>query len=549
MFPLRGDNGAVLLAWRTCLQNRILSLECSSPGNKDFSAAQLWIKTWTMKSKSVFAGVSVILVGLVLAWLILHQEEESPNGPAEGEAHAGHEEDGKAEERHRRHLIQNGFELEVGLEEGQESSPHFRVFAYEQEQLINPKSTQLAFQLQRPGEAPEFIGFQADGESLRSTQPIAEPHIFRVRVAAEYQGKTYQWKYWQVEGGIELQPGAIAEAGIGIKVAGPAPIKTTVAFPGEIQYNPRQVAHVVPRVEGVVTEVRKFLGDKVKEGEILAVLKSRELADLKSQYLVTLKRLDLAQEIFEREERLWKEKVSAEQDYLVAKKELAEAQVLMEAAAQKLRALDFSKVDLQAMDSETGALFSRYELETPFSGEVVEKHLALGEAVTANAKIYTIADLSTVWGEITVYSKDLNQVRRGQEVTVKATDMALSTEGKVFYMGPLVGQQTRSAKAYVEIPNPQGRWRPGLFITVEVVQEKIKVPVAVTAEAVQTYQNRPVVFVQHGNLFEPRPVVLGRGSGQWVEVRQGLSAGEHYVASNSFVLKSELGKSTATHQH
>ncbi|WP_041354770.1 efflux RND transporter periplasmic adaptor subunit [Nitrosococcus halophilus] len=409
-----------------------------------------------MKSKSIFTALSVVLVGLVLAWLILHEKEELPNGHAEQEVHGDH----KAE--HEKHG-----------------------------------------------------GHEREGKEER----------------------------------IELKPGAIEEAGIGIKVAGPAFIKTTLSFPGEIQYNPRRVAHVVPRVKGVVIEVRRFLGDKVKDGDILAVLESRELADLKSQYLIALKGLELAQEIFVREERLWKEKVSAEQDYLVAKKNLAEAQVLVDAAAQKLHALSFSKADLQAMGSESAALFSRYELEAPFAGEVVEKHLALGEAVTAEAKVYTIADLATVWGEITVYSKDLNQIQPGQEVTLKATDMALSTEGKVFYMGPLVGQQTRSAKAYVEIPNPQGRWRPGMFITVEVVLEENKVPVAVIAEAVQTYQDRPVVFVQHGNFFEPRSVVLGRGKGQWVEVRQGLSAGERYVASNSFVLKSELGKSAATHQH
>ncbi|QBQ55141.1 efflux RND transporter periplasmic adaptor subunit [Nitrosococcus wardiae] len=408
-----------------------------------------------MKSKTIFAAVSVVF-GLILAWLILPQKEELPNGDTQQEGHGGHE---AKHEEHGSH----------------------------------------------------------EGEGMGS--------------------------------GIQLKPGAIEEAGIDIKVAGPAFIKTTLTFPGEIQYNPRRVAHVVPRVEGVVIEVRKFLGDKVKEGEILAVLESRELADLKSQYLVALKGLELAQEIFVREEHLWKEKVSAEQDYLVAKKELAESRVLAEAAAQKLYALSFSTADLQAMDSESAALFSRYELRAPFAGEVVEKHLALGEAVTAEAKVYTIANLATVWGEITVYSKDLNQVRRGQEVTVKATDIALSTGGKVFYMGPLVGQQTRSAKAYVEIPNPQRRWRPGMFITVEVVLEENKVPVAVAAEAVQTYQNRPVVFVQQGNFFEPRPVVLGRGKGQWVEVRQGLSAGERYAARNSFVLKSELGKSAVTHQH
>jgi membrane fusion protein, heavy metal efflux system len=353
----------------------------------------------------------------------------------------------------------------------------------------------------------------------------------------------------QVEGGIQLSPEAAEEAGIEVKPAGSATLKTVLALPGEIQLNPRRVAHVVPRVEGVVVEVRKELGDTVKPGEVLAVLESRELAELKSQYLVALRRLDLARATFAREERLWKEKISAEQDYLVAKKERAEAKILEEAATQKLLALSIAKAELRAIASGAATAFSRYELQAPFEGEVVEKHLALGEAAQADAGVFTIADLSIVWAEITVYAKDLSSIQVGQAVTVRAADTAHTAGGKVFYVGRLVGEQTRSAKAYVEIPNPERRWRPGLFVTVEVVQEEVEVPVAVVAEAVQTHQDRPVVFVQHEDLFEVRPVTLGRRDGEWVEVREGLSAGERYAAHNSFILKSVLGTSAATHEH
>lgn len=427
---------------------------------------------------------------------------------------------------------------------------YFRASAYKNEKPLSPEEVQVVLQLRRPGEEPKVLSFQPHGDHLRSTRSVPEPHVFAIQAVVRHQGKIYRWKYWQVEGGIELESGAIEATGIGIKTAGPAVIKTTLAFPGEIQLNPRQVAHVVPRVDGVAVEVYKFLGDKVKKGEVLAVLESRELANLRSQYLVAFRSWELAREIFEREKRLWKEKVSAEQSYLIAKKELAEAKVLLEAAAQKLYALGLSEADLQAMTLEIADPFNRYKLRAPSSGEVVEQHLTLGEAVSADAEIFTIADLSTVWGKITVYAKDLDAVQEGQEVMVQAVNMDLATGGgTVFYLGPLVGEQTRSATAYVEIPNPKGRWRPGLFITVETVQEKIRVPVAVTVEAIQTYQEHPVVFVQHGNLFEPRPVVLGLRGNVWVEVREGLSAGERYVARNSYVLKSELGKSAAAHHH
>lgn len=502
-----------------------------------------------MKGKNALAVVTVILVVLVLAWVILSMD--TPSGDRAEAEHdeipAGHEEEGD-QGLHGRRLVQDAFEIEIGLSEA-EGAPHFQAAAYENKKPVSPEAVQLTLDLQRPGKEPETFYFQVEGGHLRSREAIAEPHVFAVKAVAQYQGKTYRWDYWQVEGGIELPSGAVEEAGIEVKPAGPAALKTVLALPGEIQLNPRGVAHVVPRVEGVVVEVRKELGDTVKQGDVLAVLESRELAELKSQYLVALGRLHLTRATFAREERLWKEKISAEQDYLVAMKERAEAKILVEAAAQKLHALSIAKAELPAIASGTATAFSRYALQAPFEGEVVEKHLARGETAQADARVFTIADLSTVWAEITVYAKDLASVRAGQAVKVRAADTAHTAGGKLFYVGRLVGEQTRSAKAYVEIPNPERRWRPGLFVTVEVVQEEVEVPVAVVAEAIQTHQDRPVVFVKHENLFEVRPVTLGRRDGEWVEVREGLSAGERYAAQNSFVLKSELGKSAATHEH
>ncbi len=504
-----------------------------------------------MKGMNALAVVTVILAVLVLAWLIL--SGDTPSGDRAGaendEIPAEHEEGKEGDQGpHGKRLAQDGFEIEIGLSEA-EGAAHFQAAAYEDKKPVSPEAVQLALDLQRPGKEPETVSFQVEGEYLRSREAVAEPHVFAVKAVAQYQGKTYRWDYWQVEGGIELPSGAVEEAGIEIRPAGPASLKTVLALPGEIQLNPRGVAHVVPRVEGVVVEVRKELGDTVEQGEVLAVLESRELAELKSQYLVALGRLYLTRGTFAREERLWKEKISAEQDYLVAMKERAEAKILVEAAAQKLHALGITKAELPAIASGTATAFSRYALQAPFEGEVVEKHLALGETAQADAGVFTIADLSTVWAEITVYAKDLLSVQVGQAVTVRAADTAYTASGKLFYVGRLVGEQTRSAKAYVEIPNPQRRWRPGLFVTVEVVQEEVEVPVAVVAEAIQTHQDRPVVFVAHENLFEVRPVTLGRRDGKWVEVREGLSAEERYAAQNSFILKSELGKSAATHEH
>lgn len=371
-----------------------------------------------------------------------------------------------------------------------------------------------------------------DGHGHDESKKSGEDH------AAEESGKK-----------IELSADAAAGAGIEIKTAGPGQMKTVLELPGEIGLNRNKVAHIVPRLSGVVTQVEKNLGDPVKKGEVIAVLESRELADTKSGYLASIKRVELARSTFEREERLFQKKISPEQDFLVARQGLAEAEIGLQTSRQKLLALGLSEADLKRLAESPGGAFTRYEIRAPFDGVVIEKRIAVGEAIKEDADIFVVADLSIVWGEITVYANDLNAVRTGQRVNVRSKTLGLEATGKVSYIGPLVGEQTRSAQARVDIPNPKRLWRPGLFVTVEVVQDEAPVPVAVPADAIQTVEDRSVVFVQDGEHFEPRNIRVGRSNGRWVEVAEGLSPGEKYVSRNSFVLKSEMGKEGAAHEH
>ena len=118
-------------------------------------------------------------------------------------------------------------------------------------------------------------------------------------------------------------------------------------------------------------------------------------------------------------------------------------------------------------------------------GVVIEKHVALGEAVKDDADIFTIADLATVLARVTVYTKDLKFVRMGQEVNVKSDVLDIEVAGKVTYLGPLLGMDTRTATAHVAIDNSDGLWRPGIFVTVRLVQEEFTAAVAVRPEAIQ----------------------------------------------------------------
>jgi len=499
-----------------------------------------------MNSKKIMAVATVLLVGIVLALTILRTEKTS----TVNESHE--EEKERAGEKavkgpHGGRLLSDGdFQIELTIYE-RGVPPQFRAYAYEKGKPIDPGEVQLTVALHRLGGRVDEIRFKKEGDYLRGDQTVEEPHSFDVKVAAERKGKSSQWQYSQVEGRVEMAPEAAKAAGIEIETAGPVRMKTVLDLPGEIVLNKNKVAHVIPRLSGVVTEVRKNLSDKVKKGEVLAVIESRELADLKSNYLASAQQAELARATFEREKQLFEKKISPEQEFLAAKQAQAQAEIGFKAATEKLFALGLSRNDVDNVSKGEG--LARYELRAPLDGVVIEKRITVGEAIKEDADIFIIADLSTVWGDITVYAKDLRAVRLGQTVTVRSKELGVEATGKISFIGPLVGEQSRAASAHVDIPNPKGLWRPGLFVTVELAQEEIPTQVAVSSEAIQTFRDWNVVFVQYQGQFEARPLELGRSDGKWVEVVSGLSPGEKYAAKNSFVLKADLGKSGAAHDH
>jgi membrane fusion protein, heavy metal efflux system len=506
-----------------------------------------------MKNKAFWTTAGILVIGAVLAGLILlsakptmTEDEHGDEEPQHAEGEEGHGEEQSARGPHGGRLLSQGdFAVEVAIFE-QGVPPEFRVYAYDKGKPLAPGQLELQVQLDRLGAQTETIEFSPEGDFLRGDREIVEPHSFKVSVSAERGGQAYRWSYEQAEGRVRMSDATAMSAGIAVQTAGLATIRSTLQLSGEIQFNQDGVAHVVPRLAGVVVRSVKNLGDQARKGELLAVLESQALADLKSEHLATSTRLELARTTFEREKRLWEEKISAEQDYLAARQALSEAEIAHRTVEQKLLALGLTHEAV--MRGAAGAL-TRYEVRAPIDGVVIEKHLALGEAVKEDASIFTIADLSTVWAEMTIYPKDLNSVRLGQKVTVRAAALNAEAEGQVAYVGALVGEQTRSATARVTLPNPERSWRPGLFVTLELVQDETEVPVAVPVEAVQSLRDRKVVFGRYGEFFEARPVELGRSDGTWVEVVNGLPAGTQYAAAGSFVLKADLGKAGASHDH
>ena len=498
-----------------------------------------------MNSRSALLVVAIVIVGIGTTLLLLRGESAPANA---GEAEPGALEYPRGPHGARL-LSGDDFQVEVTIyETGVE--PHFRIYPLDRDgKPIAPAEVTLRVELHRLGGRVDRIAFVPEGDYLRGEAGVEEPHSFDVKVHAVRNGRTQEWAYSQIEGKVQLADDTLKSAGIEIQAVGPRLMTTTFEVLAEIKADETQVARVVPRLQGVVVEVVSKEGDRVQRGDLMAVVSSRELADAKSAFLAAAQRLEFARVAAAREENLWKKKISAEQEYLEARRQLDEARLGQDLASQKLIALGLTQAAVNTLSQAAPDNLPRYEIRAPLTGTVVERDLTVGESVPADRNIFVIADLSSVWIEASIPARDLVQVRQGQPATVTATDTGLQTTGRVSFIGALVGDGTRKATARIVIPNTGGAWRPGLFVTVKLEQSSTTVALAVPADAIQTFRDWQVVFVRYGDWFEARPLKLGRSDGTWVEVLSGLKAGERFAATNSFAVKAEIGKLGATHDH
>jgi len=589
----------------------------------------------------------ILAVGVVLAFMILKMEppgidqhaHEEPSDHTEEHGHSEADEsevEEQAEDRgpHGGRIFFKGkLNLELTIYD-RNVPPQFRVYVSDtQGKKIPLNQIKLNIELKRL-ERTDTIWFRPSGDYLLGDKVVVEPHSFDVEIKAVWQGQSYQWEYSQVEARAEISEEAARNAGIKTTRAGPGEIHKVVQLNGEIGLHEKRVAHVVPRLDAMVTRVTKDLGDPVKKGDILAILDSRELADVKSEYLTAVKKaepvrvalerqqlinnntqimldllekeLDLdtlyekinqlvlgesraqivpaygrlirAKAVYEREQSLYKKKISSKSEYLMAMEEfkgaeakyialrekiaydnklallekrqhLETAKLNIKTMAQKLRALGLTTWEIKNLSDDQRHRFTRFELRSEINGEVIRKHIAVGESVKKDFDVFVLADLSEIWVNIAVPTKYLNVVRLNQQVTVKTDKLGLKAKGKLSYLGAVIDEKTRTVTGRVVIPNKQRLWRPGMYVTVDLIQDSRQVPLVVPIDAIQTIRDWSVVFIKVGNIYEARLLTLGESNGIHVEVLSGIEPGTEYVNKNSFSVKAEIVKYATAHTH
>jgi cobalt-zinc-cadmium efflux system membrane fusion protein len=357
---------------------------------------------------------------------------------------------------------------------------------------------------------------------------------------------------------VKLTKEQILLSGIAVAPAGGGTLIRRLSVPGTITLDAARVVRAPARVAGTVSEMRKRLGDPVEKGEIVAIIDSREVADAKADFLTASISYDLKKTFYERAKALWRQKISAEWQYLQTEADFKNAELKLDVARQKLSALDLDAAEVARVTREDAAKagpsrLRQYPVRSPIAGHVIERKVDVGTAVGDQGQpddLYTIADVTKLWIELAVPTVDLELVREGQKIEIgKDAAGRSSPPGRIIFVSPMLDPATRSARVVAEVDNEAGSWRPGSYVATAVVLGEEDLELRLPRSALQTIEGETVVFVLTDDGFERRDVRVGRHDGEAVEILSGVVPGEAVAVKNTFLLKAELGKSEAGHSH
>jgi cobalt-zinc-cadmium efflux system membrane fusion protein len=346
--------------------------------------------------------------------------------------------------------------------------PEFRAWATTGGQPIDPGQVDLRVLLTRLGNEVDEIGFRLQGDFLRGTSIVYEPHSFVVSVEASFGGRSYSWGYESLEGRTRIDPEMAEAFGLETMVAGSAVIEERVVVYGHIVPNTKLVRQVSARFDGAIRSVNVSLGEAVREGDALATIESNES-------------------------------------------------------------------------------LSTYTINAPIAGVVTEQGAHAGEQ-TGGRRLFTIVDISSVWADLAVFPGDRSRVTVGAKVIVTPVTGGPSVEGTISHINVLAGTN-QAVTARTVLDNSDGALVPGTYITAQIQVAEHTVPLAVKRSGLQSFRDFTVVYAQVGDEYEVRMLELGRQAGEWAEVLGGLEPGTVYVTENSYVLKADIEKSGASHDH
>jgi cobalt-zinc-cadmium efflux system membrane fusion protein len=339
---------------------------------------------------------------------------------------------------------------------------------------------------------------------------------------------------------VELSTDAQRSTGIEIAPVEEHRLARVIETTGIISPDEARVAHITPLGRGLVQKVFVKLGDRVSQHQPLVQYDNIEVGELageKAQLAVTRRSLERAKSLIKVEAISQRELDVRQAEYEQAEASVTSAQADLTAVEQKLRRYGISGSELQTTANEV-------VLRAPFAGVITKFNVAPGVQVSPENELFTIVDTSSVWAVADVVEKDVANVASHGVCTISISSYSSSFHGTVAYVSDYLDPSTRTAKVRCVVPNRDGRLKLDMYATIRIPGEGGHTALAIPSEAIQELDGKQIAFVQRdATHFEKRELTLGDSSGEWVEVKDGLSASEKVVSRGTFYLKSVLEKS------
>ncbi|QDV05209.1 Cobalt-zinc-cadmium resistance protein CzcB [Planctomycetes bacterium Poly30] len=357
---------------------------------------------------------------------------------------------------------------------------------------------------------------------------------------------------------FELRRAALENLRLQTVEVGPQVLTGKRTYPGVVRYKESARAHLVSQVEGVVRNIDVRVGQRVGSTTQVCTLDSRELGQARARFLEALSLADFKEKMFSAEADLWAKKITSRDSYMRAEQDQTEARLSLVTAEQALRSLGLedgeldrlrgrSSSDASGRVEATGPMgfedrsLSQIQYTSPMDGEVIDVLVSRGEAVSPGQGILQVADLSTVWIDTRVPAHDLAVLEIGNPVHVRWAAAGASQESQLMYIAPEVDASSQTALVRIELPNPGGTWRPGLFVSVDAEVQRELVDLAVPTEALVADPDVPgtfLVFVQlKQGEYEATPITVLRTDGGFAAIEGNLHAGDRVVIGDTLFLK------------
>jgi len=329
------------------------------------------------------------------------------------------------------------------------------------------------------------------------------------------------------------------------------PFTGYLTIPAKVITNQDNEAQIGSLVQGRVHQVFVKIGDYVKAGQVLMTVEGLDVGEIKAGYVIAKAALDYTKANYERQKKLFDEKIGSQKALLESQAEYEKALAEFNAEDKKIHSVGLSDEDVTDSKMSEEHTSGTLPIKSSINGVVVERNVVIGQSVDATTNAFKVINTNTVWVDGQIYEKDITKINQKTNVLfTSATYMNEKFYGRIIYIGQTIDEHTRTITIRGEFSNSSYKLKPQMFGELKIPVSSNAKAIMIPEESVIKESGQEYVFVQTsdtttpngGQAFEKRIVVTGTTSDNRTEIKEGLREGEKVASKGVFYLKSELKK-------